>query len=189
MKNNPIEFKIDVNKVYEALLEKKDRINVYFDIMKLVNQVNVKEEHDFQKKFNYFYKIMKKKKEFYDSYYYYLEENKEKNIKYEEILEYFYKKFGVIEKSFSSKLLATINPNMPVWDSIVLNRLGMKAPSIYAKNRFENTVKMYYEIVQWYKEYLVTDNAKEVIIIFDKVFPNNRTTDIKKIDLVLWSIR
>ncbi len=122
-------------------------------------------------------------------FYYYLEKNKTKNIKYEEVLKYFYDNFGKIEKSFSSKLLATINPNMPVWDSIIISKLGIKVPSYSVKNRFEIVVEIYYKIIEWFNQYLCTDNSKECIKVFDEVFPNNTITNIKKIDLVLWSIR
>jgi len=189
MKRDPNSFLIDINKVRGALLEKGPRINKYFEIMRIVHETNVKEDTCFRTLFNGFYKIMKKKPEFYDIFYSYLEKHKSKEVKYEDILQYFYKEFGRIEKSFSSKLLATIDPNMPVWDTIVLDRLGMAAPTTTTPDKFKKTVDMYYDIVEWYEIYLTTDNAKEVIQIFDAVFPCNSATNIKKIDLVLWSIR
>ena len=90
-------------------------------------------------------------------------------------------------KSFSSKLLATINPNMPVWDSIIISKLGIKVPSYSVKNRFEIVVEIYYKIIEWFNQYLCTDNSKECIKVFDEVFPNNTITNIKKIDLVYLS--
>lgn len=189
MKCDPNSFLIDINKVRAALLEMEPRIINYFEIMRTFHTTNVKEDTKFRTLFNGFYRIMKKKPEFYNLFYSYLEQHKSKELKYEDVLQYFYKEFGRIEKSFSSKLLATVNPNMPVWDTIVLSRLGMIAPAAKVPNRFERTVEMYYDIVEWYKIYLTTDNAKEAIQIFDDVFPCNSVTNIKKIDLVLWSIR
>jgi hypothetical protein len=189
MNNNPKTFKVDISIAKESLIKKKSRINTYFEIMQEFNKFNFKDNDNFRKKFNGFYKIIRRSSEFYNMFYYYLEKNKTKNIKYEEVLKYFYDNFGKIEKSFSSKLLATINPNMPVWDSIIISKLGIKVPSYSVKNRFEIVVEIYYKIIEWFNQYLCTDNSKECIKVFDEVFPNNTITNIKKIDLVLWSIR
>lgn len=183
-------FKVDIDKINPSLLEKKNRIEKYFEIMNRFSNPNFKEDEDFRRLFNDFYKIRQRPKKFYDLLYSYLESNKNSNIKFEDILKYFQDEYGSIEKSFSSKVLATINPDMPIWDTEVLKKLGMKAPSQSAKNRFEKTIEMYYEILLWYKEYLETENALEAIKEFDKVFPNDTTTTkVKKIDLILWSIR
>ena len=42
------------------------------------------------------------------------------------ILNEIYQKTGNIEGSFTSKLLATINPNLPIWDQYVLKNIGLK---------------------------------------------------------------
>ena len=189
MKNDIKDFKIDISKISQSLLEKQPRIKKYFAIMDKFSDPNFKEDVEFRKLFNDFYKIRQRPKEFYDLLYFYLENKKNTNVKYEDILNYFQVEYGSLEKSFSSKVLATINPDMPVWDSEVLKKLDMTAPTINTKNRFEKTVEMYYEIVEWYKEYMETYNAKEAINEFDKVFQNNEVTRVKKIDLILWSIR
>lgn len=189
MNSETKEFKIDISKIEKALLEKENRIKKYFEIMEKFNIDNFKEDVFFRKIYNDFYKIRQRPQEFYDSLYYYLEQNKNENAKYEDVLNYFYSKFGSVEKSFSSKILATINPNMPVWDTEVLKKLGMTAPAYKSKDRLLKTIKMYYEIVGWYEKYLKTANAKEALTRFDKIFPNKEVTNIKKIDLILWSIR
>jgi hypothetical protein len=94
-----------------------------------------------------------------------------------------------VEASFSSKLVATINPELPIWDSIVLNHLGKKAPAYYRKNRLKETVILYEEIAKWYERFMKTEEAMGIIQLFDEDYPNSGLTDIKKVDFVLWQIR
>jgi hypothetical protein len=93
-----------------------------------------------------------------------------------------------VEASFSSKLVATINPDLLIWDSIVLNHLGKKAQAYYRKDRLKETVILYEEIAEWYERFMKTEEAKGVIQIFDEVYPNLGLTEIKKVDFVLWQI-
>jgi len=82
-----------------------------------------------------------------------------------------------------------IDPNMPVWDSTVLKNLGLRPPAYYKENRLQETIKLYYHIVKWYSEYLETQNAKDILKLFDSIYPDVKLTPVKKIDFVLWSIR
>ena len=96
-----------------------------------------------------------------------------------------------VSASFSSKLLATINPEMPVWDSVVLNRLGIKAPKSNVKNKMKQineAIDVYDTIVHIYKSATGSTKAKEIIAVVDELFPGNNFTSIKKIDLALWSM-
>jgi hypothetical protein len=118
-----------------------------------------------------------------------MEQHKNTSLAFEDVVTYFYNSLNRIESSFSSKLLATVNPNMPVWDSIVLNNLELKPPAYYKTNRLQNIIELYSHIVNWYTEYLETQNSTDVLKVFDDIYPNTKLTHVKKIDLVLWSIR
>ena len=85
----------------------------------------------------------------------------------------------MIYASFSSKLLATVNPNMPVWDKFVLQNLGLRAPYYYEKERLHKTILLYQKICDWYH----TEDAAEKLIQFNLRFPNVDITDVKKIGL------
>ncbi|MEK7103369.1 MAG: hypothetical protein AAB870_03410 [Patescibacteria group bacterium] len=166
-------------------------VQQYLYIMDLVRTSNVQKNEEFQRKFNGFYRIMKKSKEFYEALYQYLEDNKNKEISFEQTLGFFEQKFHPLEASFSSKIVATINPNFPIWDSEVLARLNLKAPrSQLARDiRFKEIVKMYNEIVSWYSDFLGTEEAKRMIKIFDEKIGTVDITDIKRIDFILWQTR
>jgi hypothetical protein len=75
-----------------------------------------------------------------------MEEHKNTPIIFKDALTYFYEKTRRIEASFSSKLLATINPNMPVWDVNVLNNLRIIPPHYKQQNRFNKTIDTYMKL-------------------------------------------
>ncbi len=161
----------------------------YNDIMNRLYNTNALEDKDFQRKFNAFYRIRQRSPEFYSCYYGLLEESKNKKVSFEEVIKYIYEKLGRIEPSFSSKLVATIDPEKPVWDSFVLKNLGLKPPYYSDKNRLNKNILLYKQICKWYDDYLLTDEAKKVIELFDKKYPNVIISSVKKIDLILWQTR
>lgn len=180
---------MDIQQVDEALIKLEPGLHKYKVIMEKLNSTDVSKDKEFQKLFNGFYRIRQRKQEFYQAYYLILEESKGKNCSFGEILEKIYKETGRFEASFSSKLFATVAPHKPVWDSFVLQNLGLKAPYTNDKRRMEKIIILYDEISKWYEEFLHTQEAKEILSLFNDKYPNANITDVKKIDLILWQIR
>jgi hypothetical protein len=149
---------------------------------------NVSKDTEFQRTYNGFYRMRQRTKEFYQAYFGYMETSKSSEITFDGVLTFLYQQALRIEPSFSSKLLATVNPDKPVWDVNVLSNLSIQPPCYYHKNRLEATVNTYLLLESWYTEYMTTQNAKDVINAFDSVYPNTNITPTKKIDLALWSL-
>ena len=180
---------MDIEKVKIALPKIEKGLNRYLHIMDRFNKVDVSKNKEFQRKYNGFYKMRQRKPEYYEMYFSFMEENKNKDTSFEEILKYLYDNLNRMEASFSSKLLATLNPNKPVWDEFVLKNLNLKKPYTYSKDRFNKTVNLYYKIEHWYKDFLKTNDSKEMLELFNEYYPAKGITDIKKIDLILWQMR
>jgi len=163
----------------------------YETIMKLFHATDVSRNLDFQRTFNGFYRVKLKSKEFYQTFYEFLELNKNKEISFQETIEHFFKKFDRLESSFSSKILATINPNQPVWDSEVLKRLNLRSPgyNLSPETRFLRILETYNKICNWYDDFLKTDVSKKMLDMFNQKIPNANITDVKKIDFILWQTR
>lgn len=154
--------------------------------MNRILEVDVSTDAEFQKFFNGFYHMWQRPASFYASYYAYLEQNKHnKELTFEDIVTYLYQETGSIYASFSSKLLATVNPNMPIWDKFVLQNLGLRTPYYYEKDRLQKTVQLYHSICDWYK----SGEAAEKLAEFDAIFPDADISDVKKIDFILWATR
>lgn len=118
-----------------------------------------------------------------------MEKNKVNSPSFEETIRYIHKELGRFEASFSSKLVATINPSLPIWDSIVLKNSGKKPPAYNKKNRMEEIILLYDAIKNEYEKILEEEKGKKIIELFDNEYPNSGITDIKKVDFVFWQIR
>lgn len=163
-------------------------LKTYKEIQDTFNKIDVSTDKDFQKKFNGFYKVRRDNN--WRKYYYDLFEKVKKDPyiqTFEYILNSIYQGTGKFEPSFSSKMLATLNPNYPIWDQYVLKNTGIEPPSV--KN-INSLVATYKEIEVWYKKFIVPPAGKTCIAEFDKNFPDyNNINDVKKIDFLLWAKR
>ncbi|WML23816.1 hypothetical protein [Neobacillus sp. OS1-33] len=118
-----------------------------------------------------------------------MEENKNGTPSFEKTFRYIYEELERVEASFSSKLVATINPDLPIWDTVVLKNLDKKPPAYYKKNRLEETILLYEDIKNEYKKILAEETGKLIIQLFDQEYPNSGITNIKKADFVFWQTR
>ena len=166
---------------------KKDLAN-YDYIIRQIRQTDISADDSFQRKFTYFYKI-RRKAEWRKAYYELFEENKyNSDVSFEMILRSIYHQTGQIEASFASKMFAALNPERPIWDSIVLSKLRIKPSRNPDKQkRLQDTVEIYDLIVGWYERFLQSDEAKEFIQKFDSAFPDYvGFSEVKKIDFLIW---
>lgn len=181
----------NVLRAVEILQQRKTDIARYRTIQQWTFQKNVAVDREFQRTFTAFYRVRRDAiwRTSYFNLFEYLK-NRKVNVSFEEILQQLFQKVGRIEASFSSKMLATINPDMPIWDSIVLKNLGLKLKGKDKKDRLLQAVLLYEKICCWYEKFLKTDEATEMIRLFDQTFPEFREISrIKKVDFVIWAIR
>jgi regulator of sigma D len=190
-----IELQISKQDIDVALSKIQVGLDKYMSIMKRLHNVDISKDEEFQRMYNGFYRVRQRKLEFYNCYYKLMEDKKDENIEFEEVLRTIYKSVGRIEPSFSSKLVATLNPNMPVWDKYVLANLGLKQPSYSEttdkakQKRITKLIDLYEQIIEWYSEVVLSEIGKDMIVKFDQVYSSYEITDVKKIDLILWQIR
>ena len=161
----------------------------YDFIMNRFSKVDVSADEEFQKKFTGFYRIRRNKELFLKRYYSFMESLKGEEASFEEIIRTIHDFQGTIEPSFSSKMLATLNPDMPVWDRYVLSNAEIAAPKQYNVT-FEKCIATYEKVVAFYAELLKTDVAQEMLRLFDEKLPEYKHfSKTKKIDLMLWQKR
>ena len=161
-----------------------------------IEKINLPE---YQKNFTFYYKV-RRDKSWLNKFYNYMNEIKNKeDISFNEILiklsswEHKVRKSnnnpkGIgksIEVSFASKLLATLNPNYPIWDSQVISALGIKTEN----NSVESYIKAYQTLTDKITEIINSSDGQKAIELFDKQFPNYTwVSKHKKIDFYLWNI-
>ena len=184
-----MDINFDVNKVFQERLASSMGLDKYQFIMEQLRKTNVSTDAVFQRTFNGFY-IVRRNDAWRKVYYEYFEYVKNATPTFESILTYLYDCTGNIEPSFSSKMLATIYPDKPIWDRYVVQNLNLELVGTTKQERLKNAIVLYSDIEKWYDDFLQTEKAKECIKVFDNVMPDYKNiTSIKKIDSILWSIR
>ena len=180
---------IDAKSVIETRIAESMGFDKYKKIMDWVRRTDVSSDREFQRTFNSFYRV-RRNEEWRRAYYNLFEEVKNSKPSFEYIIRTMYKETGNIEASFSSKMIATIDPNMPIWDRYVMQNLCLELKGKTKKDQLECAVGLYDQMVAWYGDFLKTVNGRDCIAEFDKTLPGYTwMSDVKKIDFYLWSIR
>ena len=120
-----MDMSFDVRKVFQERLASSMGLDKYRYIMEQVSITNVAIDTDFQRTFNGFY-VVRRNESWRKSYYEYFESVKNGKPTFKNIITYLYECTGNIEPSFSSKMLATIIPEKPIWDRYVVQNLNMQ---------------------------------------------------------------
>jgi len=184
-----IELDFDVNKVFQERLAASMGLDQYKYIMEKVKQVDVSLNTDFQRNFNGFY-MVRRNEAWRKVYYDYFEKIKTDKPTFQEIIMHLFQCTGNIEPSFSSKMLATICPEKPIWDKYIVQNLGIELDGVTKDEKLKNAISLYSDIEKWYEEFLKTDKAMECIEAFDSILPGYKSiSTTKKIDCIIWSIR
>ena len=92
---------------------------------------------------------------------------------------------GGCSAAFASKLLATINPDLPIIDSRVINLFDKKINSVP-----ERAISFYNELVDWYDRYLESEECRCYLNWFDTATQRfaDKISRHKKVDFLLWSV-
>ncbi len=174
-----------------ALVEKARKgIAQYLEIMQLFPSVNVAEDRDFQRKFNTFYRIQRRPQIWYETYYSFFQQAKEHKPTFNSVLDHLQRSLNRCEPSFSSKLIATLDPGQPVWDKFVLEFTKIKRPQYSSRNKHEEAKTAYAHLQQWYQSFMKSADGQLIICTFNEMVPErDQIASLKKVDFVLWQMR
>lgn len=192
---------VSVKEFIEQETMNKWLLERYVQIMGDVWSIDVSTDVGFQKKFKYFYRIRladewckiyfdlfeKMKKDKFPTFETIIMtmQNKTKGMT---ISGNFYED-GRVEASFSSKMLATLMPNKPIWDSHVLKQLNISVPIGSATSRVQECIKIYRQLENEYDKFMKTEKARELVARFDTLQPKYKSiSSVKKIDYLVWSM-
>ena len=176
-----------------------NKLSTYQYLQDSLLDYDVSTDEKYRKAFKSFY-VVRRDEKWCDMFFLILQQEKDKHeISFRSILEEVFneaqaQKFEKtirVESSYCSKLVATINPNLPVWDKYVLDSLGLKRPSDKdSMDRLDSCVKVYSDIKKWSSDKIRKSCFEEWRRLFDDSFPQfKHFTDIKKLDLFLWQYR
>lgn len=180
----------DIERALDNLEKRARDIQHYVNIMDKVWNVNVAYDYEFQREYNSFYKV-RRNAEWREKYFNLFEKcKKRENLSFGFVLEELYFETGRVEASFASKMLASLNDKMPIWDSQVLNRMGIVPSKKGGQQKIDETKALYDSVVDWYENLRADkDKYEEYVSSFDNRFPDYIfISPTKKIDFILWAM-
>lgn len=176
--------------IQDALSKAKKGIAQYAELMSRFPDVDVSTNAEFQRKYNAFYRVQRRQEAWYRSYYSLMQALKGTQPLFADVLDEIHSLTGRYEPSFSSKLVATIDPSKPIWDVHVLSNTSHKAPSYASKNKLAIAKSAYASIEGWYATFLQSPAGQLCVNEFDRFAPDKRQfTALKKVDFILWQTR
>ena len=193
---------INPKEIMTKSLEIACGFDAYLKTLTLHN-IDVSRDIEYQKNFTGYYKV-RRDKEWLQEYYNYMEAHKNsEELSFENILRaissipHTVKKTSSnnglatsIEPSFASKMLATIKPDHPIWDSQVVKALNIYIdPSLNGEEKIQSYINAYEQLTNEIRNFIQTEEGKACVKQFDSTFPNlKHISPFKKIDYYLWNI-
>jgi hypothetical protein len=178
---------LDAQRIMREQIAKSLGFFQYRQIMRTVGSVDVSRDEDFQRLFNGYFRI-RRNAQWRNAYYSLFQKNKTLQPDFRGIITELYRETENIEASFSSKMLATLNPNRPIWDQFVIKSLGFKTAEQSKEEMLESAIRVYADIETWYSRFLGTEGAQACIDVFDSALPDySWLSNVKKVDFFLWS--
>ena len=185
---NQISESISSPKLKEGLIK-------YLTIQQLFNsdpQRRLSDDQSFTKKYNGFYRV-RRNQEWRNNYFALLDLVRHQSPSFRSVLQTIHEfdQKRRYDTSFASKLLATINPNMPVVDSEVLRNLAIALPDRKAPDRLDQLCQLHQNLYICYQDYLNTPGGMSIVDEFYQIHPetHGKLTTVKILDLVLWQSR
>lgn len=174
----------------------EESIAVYAFLQKEFQKNKITENHVFQFVYRSFYRLDNAglSKAFKQAYFVIMEELRHaSSIDLVQIVDRLYeyprlKGDNSVQFSFSTKLVNTINPTYPIYDSEVAKVFGFSTYHIKDKDqKMKRYLSQYQTIQDTYNVLLNDSQFLEILYQFDRRFPEYNLTPIKKIDFIFWS--
>jgi hypothetical protein len=176
------------------LIARKADLETYRYLQGALPSTDVSNDADFQRRFNAFYKMRSKPRGWYQLFFGILQRDKQarNSSSFEKLIREIFGRWGEVHPSFTSKLLATIDPESPVYDGEVCRNLGIKpiAPIIDPEARIIKAISNFRALERFHSAAKDTSVARDLIAAFDAALDSFAGfTAVKKLDLMLWQWR
>ena len=183
---------VNATRFFHDVISKSIRADAYVRIIEMFKETDVSKNMEFQHLFTWFYRV-RRSKEWLEGYYKVFQKLRDKKgLDIETILTELDKMVDgggkTLELSFASKMLATINTDMPIWDSLVKKNLGLPdAPSVNEPDRIRKGAELYGMLCETMKDLVTSPFVDLEIRKFDEMLPEYRNISrMKKLDFLLW---
>lgn len=188
--NSKILEKIRQNQ--SAIIEKLNPkvLATYCWLQDNLHKRNVAVDTEYRKKFSGYYRMRFVSQEYRDQFFELFEEIKsESSPSFRVVSQKLFQVDGKHEFSFITKMLHTIEPSRPIYDSQV--DIALEIHRYYQPN-FEEKLRqdehILAQISAAYRELASSPGMIELLAEFDKIIPGHTMSAEKKIDFILWAL-
>lgn len=181
-------IKFSEDQIDDALARAEFGLQKYHWLQDNVWKRDVSTDAAFQRAFNGFYRV-RRDIGWRKVYFGLMEEGKRSAVGFRYALETLRAATGRIEASYSSKLVATLDPGQPVIDRFVLRNFGLHLPYPEEADRLAKTLQVHSDLCEAYRRLMGSPTGISIIARFRERYPSAQITDLKRVDLVLWQIR
>ena len=156
-----------------------------------LRETNVATDQKYQADYTKFYVVRWRSPAWRTNYYELLQREKfNEFLTFDAVLTELFEYDGRVETSFSSKIVATVRPDMPVYDKYVRKKLNIRVPKGTPEVRLAKAKRAYQEIEHFFAAALQSDTVHDLRVVFDSRFACfKHFTATKKLDLLLWQSR
>ena len=183
---------IEVTTIRETMSGKATNLRTYLKLIEWARNSDVTQDMAFQTKYKGFWRVRGRGGGWCVPYFAFMESHKTVQFAFADVLNNLFETTGKVEGSFASKLLATLYPQQPIWDEIVLRKIGIPQPQKGQKDKqrqIKESLVTYTKLENWYSEYMKTPNAMDIVNLVDEMYPfATIMTSVKKVDWALWSM-
>ena len=181
-----------IHKNRDTILSQLDTntLSVYHWLQDNLHTRNVAIDHEYRKRYGHYYGMRFVSNEYRERYFQMMEDLKNTpRVSFREISQQLYLVDQKHEFSFISKLLHTIDPSCPIYDSRVARVLGITR---YPKKDFQKVLKrdegILDKIRNVYHQLETDSQLTELLIQIDQRTPDKPMSIEKKLDFILWAL-
>lgn len=176
--------------ILAALTRRRRDLERYQFLVTAVRDRDVSGCAEYQRTFNGLY-MVRRNAAWRSAFYRLLEAQKAASaVHFPTILDGLFSATGRVEASFASKLAATLDPTLPIYDSIVRENLALPLRAGSPEQKIAALCGDYTTIQTAYAEMISSSPFERLTAAFDSAFPEFSTfTRIKKLDFMIWQTR
>ena len=162
----------------------------YYWLMEKLHARNVSTDQEYRKKFGGYYIRRFVSQEYRYAFFSLFEQIKDQpNISFEEVSRKLFGVNGKHEFSFISKMLHTINPECPIYDSRVDAALKIhRTYQLDFNKKLQQDTQILNDIAACYQNLASAPEMTEILAAFDQIVPAHKMTVEKKLDFILWAL-
>ena len=176
----------------KAIIEKlpPKMLNTYYWLQDNLYLRNVSSDAEYKRKFSGYYRMRFVSKQYRDRFFSLFEAIKnDTKLSFVDVAKQLSQVDGRHEFSFISKMLHTIDPNRPIYDSQVDQALQIHRtyePNIELKIRHDEEIIKQISFV--YQRLEASAEMVEPLAAFDQIIPSRSMSITKKLDFLLWAL-